>query len=137
MDNPVNILNEQEALERLQSVSLGRVVVRRSDEMDIFPVNFIVDKGAIYIRTAESNKLFSMNLNHDVLFEADEVKDGKAWSVVVRATAEIVRKLDEIAYADTLELKPWIPTLKYNYVRIVPNEITGREFTLGEEPERY
>ena len=78
-----------------------------------------------------------MNLNHDVLFEADEVKDGKAWSVVVRATAEIVRKLDEIAYADTFELKPWIPTLKYNYVRIVPNEITGREFTLGEEPERY
>ncbi|ANE04743.1 pyridoxamine 5'-phosphate oxidase family protein [Corynebacterium crudilactis] len=137
MDNPVNILDEKDALERLASVSLGRIVVRRSEDIDIFPVNFIVDKGDIYIRTAEGNKLFSMNLNSDVLFEADEVTEDKAWSVVVRANAEIVSKLDEIAYADTLELKPWIPTLKYNYVRLVPNEVSGREFALGEEPERY
>ncbi|ALC06660.1 hypothetical protein CDES_11475 [Corynebacterium deserti GIMN1.010] len=137
MENPVSILNDQEALERLQSISLGRVVVRRSDDMDIFPVNYVVDEGNIYIRTAEGNKLFSINLNHDVLFEADEVKDGAAWSVVIKGNAEIVKNLDEIAHADTLELKPWIPTLKYNYVRIVPTSISGRAFQLGEEPERY
>ena len=137
MDNPVNILNVEEALERLSSVSLGRVVVRRSDDMDIFPVNFVIDGGAIYFRSAEGNKLFTINLNHDVLFEADEVVDGQAWSVVVRGQAEIVRNFHDIAHADPLELKPWIPTLKYNYVRIVPTQVTGRAFALGEEPERY
>lgn len=137
MQNPVEILNEQEALKKLESLSLGRIVVRRSDDMDIFPVNYVIDEGNIYFRTAEGNKLFSINLNYDVLFEADEVKDGKAWSVVIRGQAELVKDLKEIAHADTLDLKPWIPTLKYNYVRIVPTDVSGRAFVLGEEPERY
>lgn len=137
MQNPVEILNEQEALKKLESLSLGRIVVRRSDDMDIFPVNYVIDEGNIYFRTAEGNKLFSINLNHDVLFEADEVKDGKAWSVVIRGQAELVKDLKEIAHADTLDLNPWIPTLKYNYVRIVPANVSGRAFVLGEEPERY
>ena len=39
--------------------------------------------------------------------------------------------------ADALPLKPWIPTLKYNYVRIVPTSLSGRSFQRGEEPDRY
>ena len=42
-----------------------------------------------------------------------------------------------IQEADELPLKPWLPTLKYNYVEITPEEISGRRFQLGEEPERY
>ncbi len=136
-NGPVRVLNDQEASTRLQSTTLGRVVVRRSDDMEIFPVNYIVDDGKVYFRTAEGNKLFTITLNHDVLFEADAVEDGIAWSVVIKGSAELVQDAKEIAHADTLELKPWIPTLKYNYVRVTPKEITGREFELGEEPERY
>ena len=32
---------------------------------------------------------------------------------------------------------PWIPTLKYVYVRITPTLITGRRFERLPEPERY
>lgn len=136
-DGPVKILSAQDCFARLSSVNFGRLVVRRSDDMDVFPLNFIVDDGFLYFRTAEGSKLFSINLNHDVLLEADEVSEDLAWSVVVRGKAEIVRGTENIAHADSLPLKPWVPTLKYNYVRIAPSEISGREFHLGQEPERY
>lgn len=134
---PVKRLNEQESRERLGRVSLGRIVVRRSDDIDIFPVNYVQNENCLYFRTAEGNKLFSINLNHDVLFEVDDVGEETAWSVVIKGNAEIVRDYAMISHLDTLELKPWIPTQKYIYVQITPAEITGREFQLGEEPERY
>lgn len=137
INSPVSSLNEQESRDRLNTVTLGRIVVRRSDDIDIFPVNYIQDGGALYFRTAEGSKLFTIKLNHDVLFEVDDVTADTAWSVIVRGTAEMVQDPKEIARLDTLGLKPWIPTLKYNYVRITPTETTGREFRLGEEPERY
>lgn len=137
VNGPVKNLTEQESRERLGALTLGRIVVRRSDDIEIFPVNYVMDEKNLYFRTAEGNKLFTISLNHDVLFEVDNVDDTTAWSVVVRGNAELVRDGEEIQHVDSLDLKPWIPTLKYNYVRITPDEITGREFQLGEEPERY
>lgn len=137
VNGPVRKLTEQESMERLGAVALGRIVVRRSDDIEIFPVNYVMDEKNLYFRTAEGNKLFTISLNHDVLFEVDNVDEETAWSVVVRGNAELVRDGDEIQHVDSLDLKPWIPTLKYNYVRIAPDSITGREFQLGEEPERY
>ena len=137
MNNPIIILSAEESLDRISAESLGRIVVRRKDEMDIFPVNFVVAEGVIYFRTAEGNKLFSLALNNDVLFEVDKVLDGEAWSVIIRGTAEMVRSNAEIQQCDTLPLKPWVPTLKRNYIRITPNQVSGRHFIFGEEPERY
>ncbi|GAB3596707.1 Pyridoxamine 5'-phosphate oxidase [Corynebacterium faecale] len=137
LNGPVRKLTEQESRERLGAVALGRIVVRRSDDIEIFPVNYVMDEKNLYFRTAEGNKLFTISLNHDVLFEVDNVDEETAWSVVIRGNAELVRDGDEIQHVDSLDLKPWIPTLKYNYVRIAPDSITGREFQLGEEPERY
>mgnify|MGYP002722704674 CR=1 FL=1 len=136
----VQYLDESESREKLASAQLGRVVVRRSDDMDIFPVNFVIDdRGDIYFRSAEGNKLFTINLNHDVLFEVDNVdkEANRAWSVVVRGNAELLQHADEIEYADSLNVRPWLPTLKYNYVKITASEFSGRAFQLGEEPDGY
>ncbi|AYJ34097.1 pyridoxamine 5'-phosphate oxidase family protein [Corynebacterium xerosis] len=132
-------LSDEESLELLATKTFGRLVVRRNDDMDLFPLNYLVHEGEIYFRTAEGSKLFSLTLNNDVLFEADNV-DGdsqEAWSVVVKGTARTLTSNAEIEAADQLPLKPWLPTLKYNYVVVSPNEISGRKFHLGEEPERY
>ncbi|MBN9644529.1 pyridoxamine 5'-phosphate oxidase family protein [Corynebacterium mendelii] len=136
-DDVVTVLSDDEALELMGTQALGRLVVRRKDDMDIFPVNFCVDDGRIYIRTAEGAKLFSLSLNEDVLFEADSHSDDAAWSVVVKGNATVLSDNRDIQYADTLPLKPWLPTLKYNFVRITPTTVSGRRFRLGEEPERY
>lgn len=132
-------LSDEESLELLATKTFGRLVVRRKDDMDLFPLNYLVHEGEIYFRTAEGAKLFSLTLNNDVLFEADNV-DGdsqEAWSVVVKGTARTLSSNAEIEAADQLPLKPWLPTLKYNYVVVSPNEISGRKFHLGDEPERY
>lgn len=134
---PINEMTKEESLERLKTQELGRLVVRRKEDMDIFPVNYALDGESVYFRTAEGAKLFSVNLNHDVLFEVDHVDGEQAWSVVIKGDAEVLKSYDDIEKADELPLKPWVPTLKYNYVRINAKEISGRFFNLGEEPERY
>lgn len=135
-DGPVTRLDEEKTRELLGTVTLGRLVVRRKDDMDIFPINYVIDDdGAIFFRTAEGNKLFTINLNHDVLFEADQVFEDHAWSVVVRGTAEALQRTEDINYADSLGIKPWVPTLKYNFVKITPTEFSGRMFQFGEEPD--
>ncbi|AGF73334.1 pyridoxamine 5'-phosphate oxidase family protein [Corynebacterium halotolerans] len=130
-------LTLDQSLARLAGTQPGRVVVHRTGEIDIFPVNFVVDAGNVYFRTAEGSKLFTIHLNNDVLFEADGRDGDTVWSVIVRGTATVLNNTDEIAHAETLGLKPWLPTLKYNWVRIAPGEITGRAFEVTEEPERY
>ncbi|HJD90880.1 MAG TPA: pyridoxamine 5'-phosphate oxidase family protein [Corynebacterium urealyticum] len=136
-ENPIEILKEDEALELMGDHQLGRLVVRIKDDFDIYPLNYVVNEGKIYFRTAEGSKLFTVSINDRVLFEADEHTEDKAWSVIVKGRARILQRTDEIQEADELPLKPWLPTLKYNYVEITPEEISGRRFQLGEEPERY
>ena len=56
----------------------------------------------------------------------------------VKGEAELVQDAAERAHADSLPLKPWLPTYKYNYVRVrATREVSGRRFQLGEEPQRY
>ncbi|QQE50644.1 pyridoxamine 5'-phosphate oxidase family protein [Corynebacterium urealyticum] len=136
-ENPIEILKEDEALELMGNQQLGRLVVRIKDDFDIYPLNYVVSEGKIYFRTAEGSKLFTVSINDRVLFEADDHTEDKAWSVIVKGRARILERTDEIQQADELPLKPWLPTLKYNYVEITPEEISGRRFQLGEEPERY
>lgn len=137
VDSAFRVLTPEESLERLQNVQPGRIVVHRSEDIDIFPVNFVVDEGKVYFRTAEGSKLFSINLNQDVLFQADSVENDIAWSVVMKGNAEILQNRDAINHAETLGLRPWAPTLKYHWVQIISEEITGREFEIAEEPERF
>lgn len=136
-EDAVRTLSTDQSLARLADVQPGRIVLHRTGALEIFPVNFVVDGEQIYFRTAEGSKLFTLNLNHDVLFEADGVDGGTAWSVVVRGTAELLEKAGDVAHAETLGLKPWAPTQKYNWVRVNAEEITGREFEIGDEPERF
>ncbi|GAB3701806.1 pyridoxamine 5'-phosphate oxidase family protein [Corynebacterium nasicanis] len=136
-DDVFRTLSTEQSLAYLEDVQPGRIVTRRKEDIEIFPINFVVDGESIYFRTAEGSKLFSLSLNQDVLFEADGLQGGTAWSVIVRGTAEVLEKAEDVAHAETLGLKPWAPTLKYNWVRINASDISGREFEVGEEPERY
>jgi hypothetical protein len=129
-------LSDDEAMRRLRSQVVGRVVTRVADVVDIFPVNYVVDGGDIVLRTAEGTKLAEMVIGVEVLFEVDEHDDAEAWSVVVRGSARVLDTDAEIAAAEALPLKPMIPTLKRNFVRITPRVVTGRAFALASEPDR-
>lgn len=137
-DEAIIALSAEDSWRLLRSQTLGRFVVAPLGRPEIFPVNFIVVQDrAIVFRTAEGTKLISVLLDHHVAFEADEVGDGQAWSVVAHGRARPIDSRSEEEEFEVGRLRSQVPTLKYNVVAIEVDEITGRRFRLGEEPERH
>lgn len=137
-DDAITVLSQEESLELLAGEQLGRVVVVIKDRAEIFPVNYAVSDGKLYFRTAPGTKLFGVVASGEVVFEVDKVIEGAGgWSVIARGGARLLDTMREINEAEELPLKPWLPTLKYNFVEIAVESISGRRFVFGEEPERY
>ena len=120
----------------LRDHSLGRIAASAAGTVDIFPINYAVDGETIVFRTAPGTKLLELAINDRVAFEIDGHTATEAFSIVVKGVAERLERQTEIDEAETLGLTPWIPTLKYRWVRIHPTEVTGRRFALGPERER-
>lgn len=135
--SPLEVLTDEQAWELVRGQELGRLVTHVGDVLDIFPVNYAIDGEAVVFRTAEGSKLFELTVNDEVLFEVDDHTDTDAWSVILRGRARRLDTFEEVARADGLGLRPWLPTLKYNYVRIDPTSVSGRSFQRGPEPDRY
>ncbi|QEE61175.1 pyridoxamine 5'-phosphate oxidase family protein [Salinibacterium sp. dk2585] len=136
-ESPITSLSDDECWGLLPTSQLGRLAVSVGGSPDIFPVNYVVDGRSVVFRTAEGTKLLELTINSNVAFEADGWDELTAWSVVVRGTARQLERQRDILRADELPLRPWTPTLKYIYVRISPEVVTGRRIVRGEEPERY
>lgn len=136
-DDPVRVLDEQECWDRVAAAPFGRLAMSVFDDVDIVPVNAVLSRGDLYFRTAPGSKLAELTANPRVAFEIDGFDDDSAYSVVVKGTAERLELQAEIDAAEELPLRPWIPTLKYRWVRIRPDSVSGRAFRRGPEPERY
>ena len=141
MDNnaldPVRILSEDECWELLLSSSFGRLAAAVADDIEIFPLNFVVADKRLLFRTAEGTKLLALTVNNKVALETDAIGRADAWSVVVKGLARVLDTQAEIDAANQLPLRPLVPTLKYIWVEITPTELSGRRFALEPEPERY
>jgi len=127
------VLDTAQCWELLASVEVGRLAVAAAGDVDIFPLNFVVDDGAILFRTAEGTKLVEVVLAGRVAFEVDgyDPGRGRAWSVVVKGGAELLDRWSEIYHAQDLPLFPWNASPKERFVRIVPQSMTGRRFTVS------
>lgn len=136
-DNPITRIGDDETWDLLRATPLGRLAVAAGGELDIFPVNYVVDGSTLLFRTAPGTKLVELTARDTVAFEIDGWTERSAWSVVVKGTAARLEHQADIDRADALPLVPWVPTLKYQYVRIIPTLVSGRRFARGPEPERY
>ena len=130
----VTPLTEEESWAQLSSMALGRLAISVSGQPDIFPVNFVVQRRTILIRTAEGTKLAAAMTNGQVAFEVDDHNVEQAWSVVVKGRAKVLMYADEIAEAERAQVIPWTATVKRRFLRITPISITGRRFRFGGEP---
>jgi uncharacterized protein len=137
VDGPVSVLDDAECWRRLGEAQMGRLALAAGGSVDIFPINFVISGGAVYFRTAPGDKLLELSANPDVAIEVDGFDEGSAWSVVLKGVAERLETQTEIDEADQLPLTPWVPTLKYRWVRINPTVVSGRAFVRGPEPDRY
>ncbi|MCH6229451.1 pyridoxamine 5'-phosphate oxidase family protein [Microbacterium sp. CFH 31415] len=130
-------LTEEECWNLLARRELGRLALTGPTGPEIFPVNYVVDGPRLLFRTAPGSKLADLSAEPDVAFEVDEYDESSAASVVVKGRASRLERQSEIDAADALPLRPWIPTLKYRWVKISPAAISGRWFERTPEPDRY
>lgn len=136
-EDPILVLDDEQSWKLLDNTQHGRLVLNAAGETDVFPINYRAHDGVLLLRTAPGTKLAELTINENVVFQADGITDDEAWSVVVKGTARVLEHSSDIAAAEALNLKTWIPTLKDFYVEIKPSRISGRHFNLGEQPERF
>jgi len=136
-DDPILVLDEEQSWKLLENTQHGRIVLTAAGETDMFPINYRAHDGVLLLRTAPGTKLAELTINENVLFEADGILSEEAWSVVVKGTARVLTLSQEIADAEALNLKTWVPTFKDFYVEIKPSRISGRHFNFGGQPERF
>jgi len=135
-DTPVTALSASECQALLRENRLGRIALAAAGEVDIFPINYVVDaEERIVFRTAPGTKLAELVIRPVVAFEIDGEAEGELYSVIVKGEAKRLEESAEIAEAEALPLEPWVPTVKEVFVRITPTWVTGRRFTPGPEPE--
>jgi nitroimidazol reductase NimA-like FMN-containing flavoprotein (pyridoxamine 5'-phosphate oxidase superfamily) len=126
----MSILEANQCWELLRSSEVGRLAVSIGDHPDIFPVNFVVEHGNVVFRTAEGTKLAAAVLGTAVAFEVDgyDADAGEAWSVVIKGRAVEIERMQDVFDALDLPLFPWHAAPKHRFVRIEPDDVSGRRF---------
>ncbi len=128
----MELLDEEQCWELLSGVEVGRLAIAAAGDVDIYPVNFVLDGRSVVFRTAEGTKLLEVVLAGRVAFEVDgyEPEHGRAWSVVIKGEARDLDRFDDIYKAQDLPLFPWNALPKERFVRVMPVRVTGRRFTV-------
>lgn len=119
----------------VESGSIGRLAVDSYDgRPDVYPVNYLVHSGAIYVRSAPGSKLRSIAVHPACAFEVDGTDDESIWSVVIRGEAVRLDTDADIEASGILELVSWSPTHKHDFVRFTPHTMSGRRFARTSAP---
>ena len=124
-------LTRSECFELLAVESLGRLAFIDERGPIVVPVNFVLDRHMIVIRTDEGAKLDLAGRGGRVAFEVDRADPatGTGWSVLIRGEAIEVTDPDELARLRELPLRPWAPGAKGHYVRVLPASLSGRRIS--------
>ena len=121
-------LSPAECFDLLEPGGVGRVGFTSADGIMMLPVNFAVARKSIIFRTAPDT-LLALYANAQVSFEADRLDEAlrEGWSVLVHGHAHKVTDEREMARLEHgTRLEPWAAGARDVYVRITPNQISGR-----------
>jgi uncharacterized protein len=129
------VLEANTCWELLRRSEVGRLAVSIRNHPEIFPVNFVVDHGTVVFRSAEGTKLAAAVLGKSVAFEVDgyDAAAGEAWSVVIKGRALEIERMQDVFDALDLPLFPWHAAPKPCFVRIEPDEMSGRRFRVVDD----
>ena len=133
--NPaITELRQDACWELLRTAVLGRLAVAASGHPELFPINYLVDRGTVLFRTDPGTKLAASLDQALATFEVDGylTETHEAWSVVVKGTLEPVLATSEVVDAVALPLFPWQGGAKAFFVRIVPDAVSGRRFVVAD-----
>lgn len=125
----LEVLTHAQSMALLRSRAIGRVAYLDAGSPTVVPVNHLVDGSCIVMRTLAGGKLDAALIGHPVAFQLDDHDParGTGWSVLVRGRADLLEDEDRVARYEQ-ELESWAvgPEGEAAWIRIVPDEITGR-----------
>ena len=107
---------------------VGRIAFATAAGLAVLPVNYVMASGAIVLRTG-AGSLIAAHGDDYVAFEAEHLDEvqGQGWSVLVRGHAHRVLQPGELRnLREFCDPRPWPAGEHDLYVRIVPEQITGR-----------
>lgn len=107
---------------------VGRIAFSAVSGPVVLPVNFTVVTGSVVVRTSEGS-LIEAHGDERAAFEVDHVDDVlcQGWSVLVQGQAHRVLQPGELRHVrDAVSDAPWPGGERDVYVRIVPDQISGR-----------
>ena len=76
-------LRRDEIEEIISRNKVGRIAFAFHDRVDIQPIHYVYERGWLYGRTSEGEKMATLQHNQWVAFEIDEIKDTFDWRSVV------------------------------------------------------
>ena len=129
---PAEELSTSTCWSLVRDVAIGRIAFTGDDgDVEVFPVNFVVDRGSIVFRTAAGTKLTYAESGRRSTFEVDDIHTPHAavWSVVMKGQTEVVRGQLAVVDAFEVDVDAWHAGHKPTYVRLTPDVVTGRRFT--------
>jgi nitroimidazol reductase NimA-like FMN-containing flavoprotein (pyridoxamine 5'-phosphate oxidase superfamily) len=130
----LSTLTRAECYEVLRSATVGRFAyVARRGAPDIVPVNYILDKNDILIRSGPGPKLQAAERRDVVAFEVEDLNavTRSGSSVVVVGRARRCSPAEASAF-ESLVTGPWARGPRRNVIRISPTRVTGRRIAPGE-----
>lgn len=121
-------LSEDECWSFLAVAPFGRVGVLVDSAPEVYPVLHALDGRSVVFRTDAGKKLRGIERSPSVCFEADgvDLEAASGWSVLVKGRAVELSADEELRVAEDLPLTFWSSGNKSHWIRIVPNEVTGR-----------
>lgn len=108
--------------------ALGRVAFTDGGRVVVYPMNYAVTDGTVYLRTDPSSRLTTVTRDRDVAFEVDEVDDAweRGWSVLMQGTLAEVTDDAELDRNRELRLRTWAPGDRLHLLRLGIDHVSGR-----------
>jgi nitroimidazol reductase NimA-like FMN-containing flavoprotein (pyridoxamine 5'-phosphate oxidase superfamily) len=137
----LEVLDGDECYRLLATQQIGRLGVNAEHYPLIFPVNYGLDGDVIVLRVGAGTKLAAAD-HANVTFEVDEIdqRSRSGWSVLVRGLAEEVtteHRADLIRRTEDTGVTPWAPGEHGHWLRLIPQDISGRRIVPGRLPPPF
>ncbi|MGI9083896.1 MAG: pyridoxamine 5'-phosphate oxidase family protein [Aeromicrobium sp.] len=130
----LDTLTEDRCWRLLDTTTVGRLGFTTDEGIAILPVNFLVFKERVFVRTEQGSTVAALaDGRDDVAFEVDHHDDllQSGWSVLVRGSAaEADPEEAERALASTTRLGPWAPGDRSLVIGLTPRAISGRRVAM-------